>query len=297
LTAGIIGVTSETEHRLRESAAELGLEANAYESIPTHLNKAAAHIGSIFNEIPEESQLGKIKVTLSDTWKSPAFAVKVACVANTVEALLRGNYIRAGISFVYLCGSFAAAHQVENSLNIEGNQNPRGVFAGIRSCYSDRMPDRFKAVLNNTGFWYPAGNAATMLEQGVQTLTNPFGAIGFGIAAVATATALIPLFKKDQRQTMSDGSDVSPPHQFWLVSAVGGFVERGLELTVGPRAGRAQRFGAIGDFLASVNSFTTGHPFNGVAFSHWGISNWQHGGLSNKAAAEAAAANQAQQAR
>jgi hypothetical protein len=56
-----------------------------------------------------------------------------------------------------------------------------------------------------------------------------------------------------------------------------------------------------GDGIAAINSVRLGHYEIGIALACWGVSNWLLGSLSNKeayeAAAEAAAANQAQQAR
>jgi len=58
---------------------------------------------------------------------------------------------------------------------------------------------------------------------------------------------------------------------------------------LGPKAGRAQRLGAVGDELSAINSVMMGSLLNGLAFGFWGGSNWLYGGLSNKAAAAAAA--------
>jgi hypothetical protein len=311
LVAGVIGVSSETEHRL----AKRGI---AYKSIPTHMNEAFAPVGNLLNNIPADSVPGKIKKTLSDAWQSPVLAVHVGAVgyaANTAEALVRAGRAvllgdtsqavalgaRAAISLLYVGGELAAANQVEGDLKLESHSNPEGVFAGVKSWYKNNVPKPVKAVFSNTGFWFPAGNAATMVDQGVKTLLNPFGAIGFGIATFAAVTALNPLkdaiaakFLKQQQPSENAAPAANQP---WLVSAVGGFSEKVSEFVLGPKAGRAQRLGAVGDGLAAINSLMTGSPLNGVAFGSWGRSNWLYGGLSNKAAAEAAAANQAQQAR
>jgi hypothetical protein len=303
LVAGVIGLTSETEHRL----AKRGI---AYKSIPTHMNEAFAPVGNLLNNIPADSVPGKIKNTLSDAWQSPVLAEIVSAVgyiANTVEAALRGDLARAAISLVYFGGKLAVANQVEGDLKLESHSNPKGMFAGVKSWYENHAPKPVKAVFANTGFWFPAGNAATMVDQGVKTLLNPLGAIGFGIATFAAVTALNPLkdaiAAKFLKQQQPNENAAPAANQPWLVSAVGGFSEKVLEFVLGPKAGRAQRLGAVGDGLAAFNSLMTGSPLNGaallngVAFSSWGVSNWLLGGLSNKAAAEAAAANQAQQAR
>ncbi len=311
LVAGVIGVTSETEARLQEKGI-------AYKSIPTHMNEAFARVGNLLNNIPEHSVPGKIQKTLSDAWQSPVLAVHVGAVgytANTFEALVRAGQAvllgdtskavtlvaRAAISLLYVGGELAAANQVEGDLKLNSHKNPKGVFAEVKSWYKNHVPKPVKAVFANTGFWFPAGNAATMVDQGVKTLLNPLGAIGFGIATFAAVTALNPLkdaiaakFLKQQQSSENAAPAASKP---WLVAAVGGFSEKLSEFVLGPKAGRAQRLGAVGDGLAAINSLMTGSPLNGAALGSWGVSNWLYGGLSNKAAAEAAAAKAQQSER
>jgi hypothetical protein len=286
--AGVIGVTSE----MQEGLAKKGI---AYKSIPTRMNEAFAPVGNLLNNIPADSVPGKIKKTLSDAWQSPALTAIVGAgvfSANAFEAALRGDVPRTVISLFYVAGEGASVNLIESGLKLHSHENPEGVFAGVKSWHAEHMPERVKTVVKNTTSWFSTGNVGATLLQGPEKLINVFGIAGLAITAGASVVALSPLVLGTPKQKSSHDFG-SGDQQPLVVKAVVGFAKK----VFGSQAGFAQRLGAFGDELAAINSASIGNFSNALAFCAWGIQKWMFGGLSNKAAAEAAAANQAQQAR
>lgn len=289
LVAGAIGLSNETHFRLADKNI-------VYQSVTSHLNQWFSPIGRhLSRKTIDNSLAARMAITANRSWHSPALVdiFSIGCfAANAVEAAFRADLLRSIISLIYIAGLIALINLIERNYSLDSRCQSPGVFAGIKAWYQKTVSAPFKAVFANTGFWFPLGNAVTMVEQGVKTLLNPLGTIGFFIAACATVTAMKPLLQSMAKSAglHLDGrmpSSTPPaPNRFRRALASG--FEAAMAGVLGAKAGRAQRIGAVGDFIAAINSLSLGHYEIGIALACWGVSNWLLGGLSNKEAADAA---------
>jgi hypothetical protein len=287
LYAGIHGASSKAE----TWCSEQGIKG--YKSIKTILSEWSSNQNYTkkavfnFNKFPLVQKAG---VTISDSFKSPAFSEEFGAVVYGVNALVElshGNVARAVSSLFFLFGKLKVANYLETNQKTVSNLNPNGFFqdVGVRSLYSQKVPKKIKDVFNNAGFWFYTGSFVRMAEKGAHVFESPLSVAASVVTLAASVVSIKPLFSKENHSTGTTSAVRNPAENLCL-------------RVFGEEAGRSQKIGAIGLAIGAIHSLTrcahsvvTGNPVDtddlliAVAFGTWFRSNWQYSDISNKNAA------------